>query len=62
MYKTGFEKVIEMYKDNTFIDATEGGAYIKGTKICKLSTVIENYCNSDFDINQYINRAERLIK
>lgn len=39
----GFEEKILQYKDRTFIDATEGGAYIKGTKVMTLRETIDKY-------------------
>ena len=34
----------------TFIDATEGGARIKGTEVSTLAEVLENYCAKPFDL------------
>lgn len=36
------------------IDATEGGAKIHGTRIMKLSEVIEQYCNTEFDFQKLL--------
>lgn len=37
------------------IDATEGGAKIHGTRVMKLSEVIEQYCDSKFDFQKLLN-------
>lgn len=62
MYKSGFEKIIEMFPEHTFIDATEGGAYIEGTKVKTLSDVVNEYCTKNFRINDYFENIESLIK
>lgn len=41
MYREWIEKRIEETTNVEFIDATEGGAYIKGTRICTLQEIIE---------------------
>lgn len=38
-----FENVIFQYKERTFIDATEGGAFINGTKVMTLRETIDQY-------------------
>lgn len=43
-FKTWFERHIALYPKNTFIDATEGGAYIEGTQLMTLHEAIEMYC------------------
>lgn len=48
-FLTQFELFISQ-TDLLCIDATEGGAYIKGTKIMKLQDVIKEYCNFEEDI------------
>lgn len=52
----GFEKTFMDNKDIVFIDATEGGAYIKGTKIMTLRDVIDKYIK-----NESIKRLYELI-
>jgi len=47
----GFENAIAENKDRTFIDATEGGARIKGTKIMTLREVIDTIISKN-DINR----------
>lgn len=48
IYLEWFEDAIKAIKDLNVIDATEGGALIHGTKIMKLSEVIDEYCSKDF--------------
>lgn len=48
-YKRWFERAImENGELLTVIDATEGGAKIEGTRICKLSDVIDRECRQEF--------------
>ncbi|WP_027633905.1 motility associated factor glycosyltransferase family protein [Clostridium hydrogeniformans] len=42
-FRRDFEKIIEVYNDRVFINATEGGANIKGTKVKTLREVIKLY-------------------
>lgn len=43
-YRRWFEKVIENKSDLNVYDATEGGAFIKGTKVITLQKIIEELC------------------
>ncbi|TZE82174.1 motility associated factor glycosyltransferase family protein [Calorimonas adulescens] len=54
-FKTWFEDQIYQHPDRTYIDATEGGAYIKGTKIMTLRDVINKYCYSTIDVKKALN-------
>lgn len=45
MYRRWIEKRIQETKEITFLDATEGGAKVKGTIISKLSEVVNEYDN-----------------
>ena len=40
--------------DIDVIDATEGGAKIHGTRVMKLSEVIEQYCDTEFDFQKLL--------
>lgn len=52
-YLQWFENAIaQLGNDIQVIDATEGGAKIKGTKIMKLSDTIEEYCQKGFDFEK----------
>ncbi|GMB09127.1 motility associated factor glycosyltransferase family protein [Thermolongibacillus altinsuensis] len=46
IYLKWIEKRISMENNITFIDATEGGAYIQGTEILDLETVIQHRINN----------------
>lgn len=59
LYLRWFENYIKEYPEIEFIDATEGGAKIKGTKIMKLKDVIDLYCTREVDfykIKEIINK------
>lgn len=45
MYRRWIEERIQETKEITFLDATEGGARVKGTVICKLSEIVNEYDN-----------------
>lgn len=45
MYRRWIEERIKETKGITFLDATEGGAKVEGTTICKLSEVVDAYRN-----------------
>ena len=55
-YLRWFENVIEHNNDRTYIDATEGGAKIKGTNILTFKDTIEKYCTKDIGIKEIIKR------
>lgn len=58
-YLKWFENVIENNNCTTYIDATEGGAKIEGTKVLTLKDTIEKYCTKDINVERII---ERIIK
>ncbi len=58
MYIEWFEKQILRYEDLNVIDATEGGALIKGCKIMTFKAAIEQYCNETVDFYELINGAK----
>ena len=62
-FKKGLEEKIVSYPDKTVIDATEGGAKIKGTVFKKLSEVIDEYCNKKIEkrVFQLINENKKDI-
>ncbi|MDF2486386.1 MAG: hypothetical protein K0R46_2554 [Herbinix sp.] len=53
-----FEAVIMQMRSAEVINATEGGANIKGTRIMKLKDVVEQYCNEPFDCAKMIEETE----
>ena len=48
-YLNWFENFIRENSTTIFIDATEGGAKIKGTMIMTLEDAIIKYCNKDIN-------------
>lgn len=51
-YRRWFETEIEYYEEDIqVIDATEGGAKIKGSKIMLLKEVIDQYCNKEYNFS-----------
>ncbi|QCX32368.1 motility associated factor glycosyltransferase family protein [Caloramator sp. E03] len=60
-FRKSFEEFIKHFDDRTYINATEGGANIEGTKVMKLSEVIEQFKDNKIDksyIKQYKKRNE----
>lgn len=55
LYLRSFEKYIAT-NPTEYIDATEGGAVIKGTKIKDLSLVIQDHCNYSVQKSELINK------
>lgn len=59
-YLYWFEKeIVKLNGEIDVIDATEGGAKIYGTKIMKLSDVIDKYCQVKFDFNEVIEKLPK---
>jgi len=58
-HKVFFEEMIAEYDSRQFINATEGGAHIKGTNILPLETVINRYCQTDQDITNKIHACDK---
>lgn len=55
IYRQELEEIIKKCHDINFINATEGGANIKGTQIKTLKSVIEIYGNENIEKNNLIN-------
>lgn len=49
LFKNWFEHKILMNPDLEVIDATEGGAYIQGTKVMTFEDTIKNYCKQPIE-------------
>lgn len=49
-----FEREIAKHKDRIFINATEGGARICGTKVLTLKETIDTYCNQHINTSKVI--------
>ncbi|MDI3547001.1 MAG: hypothetical protein PWR10_653 [Halanaerobiales bacterium] len=62
LYLRKFERFIAENKGITFIDATEGGAKIKGTRIMTLKKVISTYCKFSFGRKEIITSVIREYK
>ncbi len=60
-YRKWFEHAIAECEDLEAFDATEGGAYIKGTKVITLKEVIDRYCTKDRDLAEMFSRSEPLF-
>lgn len=54
IYLEWFENSIRDLKKLNVIDATEGGALIHGTKVIKLSEVIDEYCKNEFSFKDML--------
>ena len=54
-----FEYWIKKFPERNYINATEGGAYIEGTKITTLQKVIEQYCQEPVDTQVVIRQAQK---
>lgn len=60
-YRKWFEDYIERWESEyevEFINATEGGAKIKGTKLMSLADVIDQECTKEVDIKSCIDQLE----
>lgn len=58
-FRKSFEGFIKYFNNRTYINATEGGANIEGTKVMKLSEVIEQFKDNKIDksyIKEYKSR------
>ena len=61
-YIQWFELFIEhCCQDITVINATEGGAFIKGTKVMPLQKMINMYCNDVFDFKEIFAKVPDII-
>jgi Uncharacterized protein conserved in bacteria len=49
LYREEFEEIIEKCKEIDFINSTEGGAHIQGTKVMPLKDTIEIYAKEEFN-------------
>ncbi len=54
IYIRWFEEAIDLLESGTVIDATEGGARIKGTKLLTLKESIDKYCLKKIDCDKII--------
>lgn len=61
VFKSAFENLIALHPECEVIDATEGGAYIEGSKVMTLRRVIDLFCTRDYDIEKILKRPRRLF-
>lgn len=54
LYLRWFEMQMDRFPELNVIDATEGGAKIRGTKILPLKEVVETYCIQEVDFSRQI--------
>lgn len=60
-FRKFLEDFFPRFPDIDYIDATEGGALIKGARIMSLSECIDNYCNDEYDFNDMLLKNLRRI-
>ncbi len=58
IYIRWFEDAVELFDGEEVIDATEGGAKIKGTTIMTLKEAIDKYCSTKVDCSGILKRLE----
>ena len=58
-FRKYYEKRIASLTDVRVIDATEGGAFIKGTKVMTLEDAISEYCNTEYPVSEWIEGLEK---
>lgn len=61
LYKGWIEEQIVAHPELTVIDATEGGAKIKGTEIMTLSNAIDKYCLKEIDYGKIISETDKFM-
>lgn len=61
-YLEWYEKEISADNECKVIDATEGGALIKGTEIMTLSDAVDKYCNQEIDIQEHLEHLPELFE
>lgn len=61
LYLDWFEKYIEMWSHITTVDATEGGALIRGSKVMTLKKAIQKYCKNEFNVKWHIDHCKKLF-
>lgn len=61
-YRGWFERAIEGNPDMKVVDATEGGALIKGSEVITICEAIRKYCpTEEVDFNYYISSADHIL-
>ncbi len=62
IFLTWFEDAISQREEMCVIDATEGGAKIKGTRIMTLKDAINEYCTKEFNCKNILDRIPYTIQ
>ena len=62
VYIKWFEDAVDLFTGEEVIDATEGGAKIKGTTIMTLREVIDRYCKDGVDCSRIISSLKPTVK
>lgn len=57
-FLTFFQHWIEKYPEREYINATEGGAFIEGTKLMTLQEVLTQYCQETVNLQEIISKAQ----
>lgn len=60
-YRKWFEERAKEWSHITMVDATEGGALIRGSKVMTLKRAIAKYCKRDFNVKWHIDRCKKLF-
>jgi hypothetical protein len=61
LYLDWFEVEISLHKEIDTIDATEGGAKIHGSRIMSLKEAIDEKCNIEFNMEEYMKKIPSLL-
>ncbi len=61
LYRTWIEEQIDMYPELDVIDATEGGAKIRGTRIMTFAEAIDECCDKTYHFADYIHNTENFL-
>ncbi len=60
-YRKWFEDCAKEWHHITMVDATEGGALIRGSKVMTLKKAIQKYCKRDFNVKWHISHCKKLF-
>lgn len=58
IYLEWFNNAVEGFKDGDIVNATEGGAKIKGTKVMTLEEAIKEYCKKEINCEDLVNEVK----
>lgn len=61
LYLDWFEKIIEEWKNIHVVDATEGGALIRGTEIMTLNDAIKKYCVKEYNVKWHLTHVPKIF-